>query len=188
MNISLFLLSLYWIGVGVYILLTNSEFCWCEEQESIVQGIQQHWHLSWQAGKSYTRSFQYEALFESRVCNLPIDFLMEKEMATHSSILAWRIPRTEEPGGLLFMGSQRVGHDWMTKHTDFLKLIHMNWQILSNFHGLPWWLSGKESTCNAGDVGWIRELGRSPGEGNGRNPGFLLGISHGQSSLMGCSP
>ena len=34
-----------------------------------------------------------------------------KEMATHSSILAWRIPRTEEPGGLQSMGSQRVGHD-----------------------------------------------------------------------------
>ena len=36
---------------------------------------------------------------------------LEKEMATHSSILAWRIPGTEEPGGLLFMGSHRVGHD-----------------------------------------------------------------------------
>ena len=36
---------------------------------------------------------------------------LEKEMATHSSILAWRIPWTEEPGGLLFMGSQRVGHN-----------------------------------------------------------------------------
>ena len=36
---------------------------------------------------------------------------MEKEMATHSSILAWRIPWTEEPGGLLSMGSHRVGHD-----------------------------------------------------------------------------
>ena len=36
----------------------------------------------------------------------------EKEMATHSSILAWRIPGTEEPGGLLSMGSHRVGHDW----------------------------------------------------------------------------
>ena len=33
-------------------------------------------------------------------------------MATHASILAWRIPRTEEPGGLQSMGSQRVGHDW----------------------------------------------------------------------------
>ena len=36
---------------------------------------------------------------------------MEKEMATHSSILAWRIPWTEEPGGLQSTGSQRVGHD-----------------------------------------------------------------------------
>ena len=33
-------------------------------------------------------------------------------MATHSSILAWRKPGTEEPGGLLSMGSHRVGHDW----------------------------------------------------------------------------
>ena len=36
---------------------------------------------------------------------------LEEEMATHSSILAWRIPWTEEPGGLQSMGSQRVGHD-----------------------------------------------------------------------------
>ena len=37
---------------------------------------------------------------------------LEKEMATHSSVLAWRIPDTGEPGGLLSMGSHRVGHDW----------------------------------------------------------------------------
>ena len=37
---------------------------------------------------------------------------LEKEMATHSSVLAWRIPGTGEPGGLPFMGSHRVGHDW----------------------------------------------------------------------------
>ena len=36
---------------------------------------------------------------------------LEKEMATHSSILAWRIPWTEQPGGLQSTGSQRVGHD-----------------------------------------------------------------------------
>ena len=36
---------------------------------------------------------------------------LEKEMATHSSILAWRIPGKEEPGGLLSMGSHRVGHN-----------------------------------------------------------------------------
>ena len=37
---------------------------------------------------------------------------LEKEMATHSSVLVWRIPRTGEPGGLLSMGLHRVGHDW----------------------------------------------------------------------------
>ena len=37
---------------------------------------------------------------------------LEKEMATHSSVLAWRIPGTEKSGGLLSMGSHRVGHDW----------------------------------------------------------------------------
>ena len=36
---------------------------------------------------------------------------LEKEMATHSTVLAWRIPGMEEPGGLLSMGSQRVRHD-----------------------------------------------------------------------------
>ena len=39
---------------------------------------------------------------------------LEKEMATHSSVLAWRIPWMEEPGGLPSTGSQRVGHDWAT--------------------------------------------------------------------------
>ena len=37
---------------------------------------------------------------------------LEKGMATHSSVLAWRIPGTGEPGGLPSMGSHRVGHDW----------------------------------------------------------------------------
>ena len=40
----------------------------------------------------------------------------EEGMATHSSILAWRIPMTQEPGRLQSMGSQRVGHDRVTKH------------------------------------------------------------------------
>ena len=42
---------------------------------------------------------------------LLLKFSLEKEMATHPSTLAWRIPRTEEPGGMQFMGTQRVGHD-----------------------------------------------------------------------------
>ena len=48
--------------------------------------------------------------------------LLEKEKATHSSILAWSIPWTEEPGRLQFMGSRRVGHDWVTDTSTRIKL------------------------------------------------------------------
>ena len=48
---------------------------------------------------------------ETQVQSLGWEELLEKEMATHSSILAWKIPWTEEPGGLQSMGLQRVGHD-----------------------------------------------------------------------------
>ena len=54
---------------------------------------------------------------ETWVQSLGREDLLEKEMATHSSILAWRIPWMEEPGGLQSMGSQRVGHDWATSLT-----------------------------------------------------------------------
>ena len=47
---------------------------------------------------------------EMQVKSLGREDLLEKEIATHSSILAWRIPWTEEPGGLQSMGSHRVGH------------------------------------------------------------------------------
>ena len=51
------------------------------------------------------------AMLETRVRSLGWEDLLEKETATHSSTLAWRIPRTEEPGRLQSMGSQRVRHD-----------------------------------------------------------------------------
>ena len=54
---------------------------------------------------------------ETQVRSLRCEDPQEKAMATHSSILAWRIPRTEEPGRLQPVGLQRVGHDWVTKHT-----------------------------------------------------------------------
>ena len=51
------------------------------------------------------------AMQEIWVRSLGREDLLEKGMATHSSILAWKIPWTEEPGGLQSMGSQRVGHN-----------------------------------------------------------------------------
>ena len=47
---------------------------------------------------------------------------LEKEMATHSSVLAWRVPGTAEPGGLPSMGSHRVGHDWSDLAASFLTI------------------------------------------------------------------
>ena len=51
------------------------------------------------------------AMQETQVQSLGWEDPLEKEMATHSSILAWKIPLMEEPGGLQSMRSQRVGHD-----------------------------------------------------------------------------
>ena len=51
------------------------------------------------------------AMQETWVQSLGLEDPLEKEMATHSSTLAWKIPWTEEPGRLQSMGSQRVGHD-----------------------------------------------------------------------------
>ena len=56
------------------------------------------------------------ATWETRVQSLGGEAPLEEGMATHSSILAWRIPWTEEPIRLQFMGSQRVGHDSVTEH------------------------------------------------------------------------
>ena len=74
-------------------------------------------------------------------------------MDTHSSVLAWRIPGTGEPGGLPSMGSHRVGSDW----SDLAAAAVM-------FLGLPRWLSWK---IIHGDPSLIPGLGRSPGGGNG---------------------
>ena len=62
------------------------------------------WAAVHQVSKSRTRLRDFTFTFHFQA--------LEKEMATHSSVLAWRIPGTGEPGGLPSMGSHRVGHDW----------------------------------------------------------------------------
>ena len=61
------------------------------------------------------------AMQKTQVQSLGREDPLKKEMATHSSILAWRIPWTEEPGGLQSLGSQRVRHDSATKQQLVLK-------------------------------------------------------------------
>ena len=58
----------------------------------------------------------YTSLHHSQAFEFGLNYVhhLEKEMATHSSTLAWKISWTEEPGRLQSMGSQRVGHDWVT--------------------------------------------------------------------------
>ena len=70
----------------------------------------------------------------TRLSNFTFTFhfhALEKEMATHSSILAWRIPGTEEPGGLPSMGSHRVGHNWSDVAAAAL-LLNNKWIINKN--------------------------------------------------------
>ena len=80
------------------------------------------------------------AMQETRVWYLDWEDPLEKGISAHSSILAWRIPWTEEPSRLQSMGSQRVGHDWVTnikawyfniKAWYFSHIVHMIMAILS---------------------------------------------------------
>ena len=67
------------------------------------------------------------AMWETQVWSQDQEDPLEKEMATHSSILAWKIPWTEEPGGPQSMGSQRVRHGWVTIH--FTMTDYINWLL-----------------------------------------------------------
>ena len=71
---------------------------------------------------------------EIRVLFLGQEDPLEKEMATHSSILVWEIPWTDEPGGLQSMVSQRIGHHLVTKKTTTITLDLVNiWVIVVQF-------------------------------------------------------
>ena len=73
------------------------------------------------------------AVQEARVLPLGQEEPLEKEMATRSSILAWRIPWTEEPGGLQSTGSQRIRHDLVSKQQQQMMYGKLCLEILSYF-------------------------------------------------------
>ena len=113
---------------------------------------------------------------------------LEKEMATHSSVLAWRIPGTGEPGGLQSMGSHRVGHNWSDLAAAAAAAC-IQWALRSTSQssvelfrdrqvrgdvsctqlcltqGLPGSSAGKESACSVGDLGSILEKGMATHSG-----------------------
>ena len=97
-------------------------------------------------------SHPWASLVAQRVKNLPTmqetqvwylgqEGLLEKKMAAHFSILAWRIPCTGEPGGLQSMQSQRVGHNWLTDTLTFT-LSHLKWPA----QNWLWFLKDKAPT------------------------------------------
>ena len=79
------------------------------------------------------------AMRETQVWSLGQQDPLEKEMATHSSILAWRIQWTGEPGGLQSLGSQRVAHNWATNSFTF--------QWLGLLRARVWSLVGELRSC-----------------------------------------
>ena len=119
---------------------------------------------------------------------------LEKEMATHSSVLAWRIPGTGESGGLLSMGSHRVGHDWSdlaaaAAATDIM------WR--RQWHPTPVLLPGKSHARRSQSMrslrvrhDWATSLWLFTFTYWRRKwqptPVFLPGESQGQGSLVGC--
>ena len=135
---------------------------------------------------------------------------LEKEMATHSSVLAWRIPGTGEPGGLPSMGSHRVGHDWSDLAA---AAAGSNWLTLSRryraAHACGEKAMAPHFSTLAWKISWAEEPGRLQTVGSWRvghdwatslslftfmhwrrkwqpTPLFLPGESQGQGSLVGC--
>ena len=78
--------------------------------KGFVQGPRQLMDSLWTSLVAQTVK-RLPTMWKTRVQSLDQEDLLEKEMVTHSSILAWKIPWTEEPGRLQSMGSQRVGYD-----------------------------------------------------------------------------
>ena len=120
---------------------TKDRGAWC----AAVHGVA----TSWTRLSDFTFTFHFHA--------------MEKEMATHSSVLAWRIPGTAEPGRLPFMGSHRVRHDWSDLAAATMLRVGHDWVTSLSLFTFMHWRRKWQPT-----------------------PVFLPGESQGRQSLVGC--
>ena len=147
---------------------------------------------------------------ETRVWSLGQENPLEKGMATHSSILAWRIPRTEEPGGLQFIRSQRVGHNWSewVWIVACLAPVSMRFPRQEYWHGLSFsspgffvtqgwnpcllhyrWIIHQSICLECWRPGFDSWVGKIPWRRKWQpTPVPLPGESHGGRSLVGYSP
>ena len=89
-------------------------------------------------------------LWETWIQSLGQEDLLEKEMSTHSSILAWKIPWMEEPGRLQSMGLQRVGHNWATSLTHSLAWLVVSYSGFGEGNGIPLQYSCLENPMDGG--------------------------------------
>ena len=99
-----YLLGCVCVYVCVCVLVAQPCLTLCNPMDCSPPGFPVH-------GILQVRTLEWVAMPFSNLLQVISFHLLEKEMATHSSILAWRIPGTGEPGGLPSMGSHRVGHD-----------------------------------------------------------------------------
>ena len=134
---------------------------------------------------------------ETWVWSLDQEDPLEKAMSTHSSILAWRIPWTEEPGGLQSMGSQRVRHNWLTLSLFTVNYIKVFCTATIHSSTLAWKIPrteepGRLQTMGSWRVGhdWATSLSLFPFLHWRRKwqptPVFLPGESQERGSLVGC--
>ena len=130
------------------------------------------------------------AMWETRVWSLGWEDPLEKEMATHSSILVWEIPWTEEPSRLQSMGSKRVGQTWFSHGVSKsqIGLRDFAFVLYTHYYGLPTWLSGKETACQCRRLKFDPRVGKIPWRRKWQpTPVFSPGKSHGQRNLIGYS-
>ena len=115
---------------------------------------------------------------------------LEKEMATHCSVLAWRIPGTGDPGGLPSMGSNRGGHDWSNLAAAAVHRFGerngnpLQYSCLKNSMDSGAWWGAVHGAAQSQT--WLKRLSMHWRRKWQPTPVFLPGESQGQGSLVGC--
>ena len=116
---------------------------------------------------------------ETWVQSLGQENLLEKGMATHSSILAWKIPQTEEPGGLQSMGLKRVRRDWAISLSLYLCLVKFKFKCKIMFSNAAnaWWPIYELPNCGySPEIYFLPKLSQTLGRDEWADKGSWTGL------------